>query len=504
MPPPQFLELDNIHKRFAGVHALRGVDLSIREGEVHCLAGENGSGKSTLIKVIAGVHPPEEGRVRIGGSDLDPVTPLESIRRGVQVIYQDFSLFPNLSVAENLALNNEVEQGRRIVRWSRIRATAREALARIRRELPLHRPVGELPVADRQLVAIARALLHDARLVIMDEPTTALTQREVENLFTVIENLRAEGIAILFVSHKLREVLRISERLTILRNGSKVAEGPTTDFDERSITEAMTGRSVRDEKFHYTAGPGARPPVLEVEGLGRPPAYRGVSFRVDPGEIVGITGLLGSGRTELALGLFGLLPAREGSVRLDGQPLRIRSVEEALAAGIAYVPEDRLTEGLFLEQSIHRNIIASILPELAGRFGFLDFARARREVEEWIRDFGIATPNAEVPAQSLSGGNQQRVLLARWLARTPRVLVLNGPTVGVDVGSKEAIHQRLRALAAEGMAVLLLSDDLPEVVSNCNRVLLLREGRLAAEFDESVTEETLNAHFAETAGTAGV
>jgi simple sugar transport system ATP-binding protein len=501
MDPRAFLELEAVHKRFAGVHALRGVDLSIHEGEVHCLAGENGSGKSTLIKVIAGVHAPEEGRVRIGGSDLDPITPLESIRRGVQVIYQDFSLFPNLSVAENLALNNEVEQGRRFVRWSRIRATAREALARIRRELPLDRPVGELPVADRQLVAIARALLHDARLVIMDEPTTALTQREVENLFTVIENLRSEGIATLFVSHKLREVLRISERLTVLRNGSKVAEGPTTDFDERGITEAMTGRAVREEKFSY-ARTGNHPPALEVEGLGRPPAYEHISFRVDPGEIVGITGLLGSGRTELALGLFGLLPARAGIVRLGGQPLRIRSVQEALAAGIAYVPEDRLTEGLFLEQSIHRNIIASILPELAGRFGFLDFAEARRQVEEWIRDFGIATPNAEVPAQSLSGGNQQRVLLARWLARTPRVLVLNGPTVGVDVGSKEAIHQRLRALAAEGMAILLLSDDLPEVVSNCNRVLLLREGRLAAEFEESVTEDTLNAHFAETAGTA--
>jgi simple sugar transport system ATP-binding protein len=358
----------------------------------------------------------------------------------------------------------------------------------------LDRLVGELSVADKQLVAISRALLHDARIVIMDEPTTALTQHEVTSLFDVIRDLKAEGIATLFVSHKLREVLDISEKLTVLRNGRKVAEGDTREYDEAKITYHMTGRQVSDERFAYQGEPDAEP-VLRVNNLSLHGSFDAVSFDVYPGEIVGITGLLGSGRTELALSLFGVHPATGGTVEVDGQPVRIDSIKTAVNHGIAYVPEDRLTEGLFLEQSIARNIFVSILDRIKTAINFVDFAAAKETVDTWISDLKIATPSAEVPAMALSGGNQQRIVLARWLAAGSRVLILNGPTVGVDVGSKEEIHRKLRELATRGVAIVIMSDDVPEIVQNCNRIFVMHKGSFVHEFTEGFDDDALISQF---------
>ena len=481
------LALRGVSKAFAGVQALADVSLEVAPGEVHCLAGENGSGKSTLIKVIAGVHRPDSGEVVIGGEALPQLTPREAIARGVAVIYQDFSLFPNLTVAENLALPLELRERRRLVCWRRVRALAREACARLGLDLDLEAEVGSLTVAGRQLVAIARALLAEARLLIMDEPTTALTRHEVDALFAVVRDLRARGLSVLFVSHKMREMLEVSDRLTVLRNGRVVAAGPMAGFDEPSITRAMTGQDLPEDRYAFRAPPGATP-RLELRGLTVPGQVEGVDLSLMPGEIVGLAGLLGSGRTELALALFGLRPDHRGEVRLDGRPVHPRSVREAADLGIAYVPEDRLTEGLFPARTIDLNLVAASLDRL-GPGGLVPPGRARARAAEAIVGMRIATYTGDRPVAELSGGNQQRVVIGRWLLTGARLLILNGPTVGVDVGSKAGIHRRLRELAATGVAVVMISDDLPELAHNCSRVLLMQRGRVTAELDAAATDE---------------
>jgi simple sugar transport system ATP-binding protein len=506
-PPPHamaretLLALQDVDKWFAGVHALNKVSLTLHKGEIHCLAGENGSGKSTLIKVIAGVVKPDAGTIAIDGVPRAGLHPIDAIHAGIQVIYQDFSLFPNLTVAENLALNTELDQRRALVRWREVRAIAERALAQIGVDMDLDRPVERLPVADKQLVAIARALLRDVRLVVLDEPTTALTRREVARLFEIIQRMQAGGISALFVSHKLREVLEISERVTILRNGQVVKEGDVSEFDERKIAYHMTGRELSAERFTFDRA--GKEKVLEVEGLGHREDFQDVSFALHRGEILGITGLLGSGRTELALSLFGVRPHDRGTIRVDGALRRIRSIQDASRAGIAYVPEDRVSEGLFLPQSISRNMSVSVLGRLRGRAGLVDFSRVRALVAEWVKLLAIATPDPELPVQSLSGGNQQRVVLARWLATRARVLVLNGPTVGVDIGSKADIHAKLKALAREGLGIVVISDDLPELVQVCSRVLVMERGRVAGALEGAeVTDVRLTQALSGTHGAA--
>jgi simple sugar transport system ATP-binding protein len=345
--------------------------------------------------------------------------------------------------------------------------------------MDLDQPLGELSVAQKQLVAIARALLHDARLIIMDEPTTALTGIEVEALLKIVRRLKQEGVAILFVSHKLREVLAISDRLTVLRNGEVVAEGPAEEFDEAEITYRMTGRRLHANRYVLPSD-WQRQPLLKADRLsGR--TVREVSFELCAGEIVGLTGLLGSGQTELALMLFGIRPCAGGTLLIRGERKRIRSVRDAIAAGIAYLPEDRLAEGLFLEQSVERNVVAADLASLRNRAGLIPPSRLRQESNRWLTELAIKAPSGRIPVSALSGGNQQRVVLAKWLSTRPGILILNGPTVGVDVGSKQAIHDQLRELAARGMGILIISDDLPELAGNCNRILVMHQGRLVDE-----------------------
>ncbi len=493
-----FLDARHISKRFGGVHALRDVSLTIGRGEVHCLAGENGSGKSTLIKIIAGACRPDEGEIVINRRSVGHLRPIDAVREGIQVIYQDLSLFPNLTVAENLAINSLMECRCRWATPRRIHRVASEAIARLGVAIDLRKEVAGISVAERQLVAIAKALLQDARLIIMDEPTTALTHREIESLFRIIRNLQARGVSTLFVSHKLTEVLEISEKITVLRNGGKAAEGDTSSFDYGTLVHYMTGREIRrPEPVPLCQGTRGLP-LLRVQGLCLRDAFNDVSFDLRPGEVLGIAGLLGSGRTELATSLFGLMTADTGTIEINGETVQSGSVQDAMARGIAYIPEDRLTEGLFLEQSIERNISAANLESFARWGGRLDFGRMREIVRKWMSALSIAAPSVALPVQSLSGGNQQKVVLAKWLAGKAGILILNGPTVGVDVGAKVEIHSKLMELARKGMGIIIISDDLPELASLCGRVLVMHRGRIVDELAMAQeNESTLAARLSE-------
>ena len=487
------VSMTGIGKDFAGVTALHDVDLSIAAGEICCLVGENGSGKSTLIKILAGVHAPSSGEFVIAGQKRDSYRPSDALRAGIQVIFQDFSLFPNLSVAENIAFASEISG--RVGRFSRARAAAvaSTVLERMNITLDLDARAGDLPMVDRQLVAIAAALVTDARLIVMDEPTTALSQREVQALLAVVKGLKAEGISTLFVSHKLDEVAEISDHTVVLRNGTKVADAAADAFDRAALVTAMTGRAI--EYGHNIAVPVADdvPVLLELDGISRPGCFDDVSLTLRPGEIVGITGLLGSGRDTLALSLFGMLPPTSGTISISGSPVALNSVQDAIAHGIGFVPEDRLTEGLFLDHSIKDNIVIRTIGSIRNRAGLLDVRRTVSLAEEWVANLAIKAPTVTQAVSTLSGGNQQRVVLAKWLSAHPRILVLNGPTVGVDIGSKTQILDLLRELAGNGMGIIVISDDIPELLDVCHRILLMRGGTVTDTFDRAdITEQSLN------------
>ncbi|MBD3765700.1 MAG: sugar ABC transporter ATP-binding protein [Rhodobacterales bacterium] len=482
--------LSGVTKTYAGITALSDVGFRIAAGEAVCLAGENGSGKSTLIKILAGVERPDRGTIAFSGQVQGALTPRAAAEAGIKVIFQDFSLFPNLTVAENIAFSAELGSGARLVRRARMRDLARATLDRIGVDIPLDAVVETLSVAHKQLVAIARALATRARLIIMDEPTTALTEREVRGLLAIIRRLKADGVAVLFVSHKLAEVLEVCEQVVVLRNGQKVAEGPARDFDQASLTRHMTGRDVAaDPPAPLRAD---APVLMQVQGLTREGAFDGVDFTLRAGEVLGVAGLLGSGRTALAKALFGLVAPTAGTITLDGRPVRRGDPIAAAAAGIGYVPEDRLTEGLFLTQSIVQNIAIGRLGAYSGPAGVLRLTDLMDEARNWLIRLKVKAPDPEAAVRSLSGGNQQRVVLARWMARSPRVLILNGPSVGVDVGSKAEIHAIIAELAAQGLGVIVISDDLPELLGTCHRILVMKGGRIVQDIaGGSVTETDL-------------
>lgn len=481
------LKAKGIYKSFVGVQALKNVNFSIKSGEIHCLAGENGSGKSTLIKIISGVYTPDSGYIEFDGKQYTKITPIEAINNGIQVIYQDFSIFPNLTVMENLAFNSELAEGRKIVNWKRMRTIAEEAIAKINFKVDLDAYVGNLTVAEKQMIAISRALMFNTKLIIMDEPTTALTKKEVRNLFNIILKLKEIGIAILFVSHKLNEVFEISENFTILRSGELVASGSTSDLDDRKFSYYMTGREFIPRRFKPVNL--SEKPIFEAKHIGLSGFFEDISFSLRRGEIIGITGLLDSGRTELALSMFGIKPISHGSFSIDGKQVQIQSPRDAIEHNLGYVPEDRLTEGLFLSQSIADNIIISEIDRLAKRAGVVDQDKRKEEIERWVQELSIATPDSNNACQTLSGGNQQRIVLAKWLACNLDILVLNGPTVGVDIGSKHDIHGILHELASKGLGLIIISDDLPEIVENCSKILVMKAGRIVAELKADETDE---------------
>jgi simple sugar transport system ATP-binding protein len=493
-----WLEVIGVHKRFTGVHALRGVTLTFARGQIYHLLGENGCGKSTLIKIISGAQPPDEGELVIEGTRHASLTPLEALAAGIETVYQDLSLLPNMSVAENVALTSELaEHGGRLARTFDRRDLARRAARALESVgLPadanfLATIVDTLPLATRQLVAIARAIASEAKFVIMDEPTTSLTQKEVANLISVLTALRTQGVTVLFVSHKLDECYAIGGEVIILRDGRKVAQGAIADYTKAQLSELMTGRALAQARYRVQTHE-AGDVVLAVRGLGRRRQFRDVSFALRRGEILGITGLLDSGRNELARALAGVAPADAGTIALDGMPIVLATPADAKRRRIGYVPEDRLSEGLFLDKSIRDNVVTAMISSLRDRFGQLDRKRARELAQRTVTDLQIATPDVDKPVQSLSGGNQQRVLIGRWLAIDPRVLILHGPTVGVDVGSKDIIYRIMQSLSERGIGIVLISDDLPELLQNCDRILMMSKGRVTGEYQaQGLTEAEL-------------
>ncbi len=479
MPP--LLRLAQISKVFGGLHALRDVRFEVMPGEVLCLAGENGCGKSTLIKVVSGVHRPEPGAVmEFDGRSIEGLSPVTARALGIQVIWQDLALFPEMSVAENIAFEGNLGARPKLVRYAAMLATARRILGRLGVDLDLRAPLRTLPIAQRQVVAIARALVAEARLVFMDEPTASLSQAESAALFAIVRRLSSEGIAVVFVSHRLAEALEVCSRVTVLRDGRYVGTFPTEGMTQARLTELMTGQS-----FDTTARPrdlAAAAPVLTVEDLSRAPGYEHVSLTVRKGEIVGLTGRLGSGRTELALSLFGMARPQSGRVALDGKPVDFCSNREAIAAGIGYVSEDRLQLGLVQPQSIADNTVMAVLDRLLDGAALVSGRKSGALVARWVRDLAIRIGKPGDAVSTLSGGNQQRVVLAKWLATEPRLLILDSPTVGVDVGARAGLFAIIRRLAEAGMAILLISDEVAEVYANADRILHMRAGRVVGSY----------------------
>jgi len=487
----EFLKIQNVSKSYAGVQALDKVSMSIGKGEIHCLVGENGSGKSTLIKIITGVVKPDEGEIIINGKTFKHLRPIDSISEGIQVIYQDLSLFPNLSVAENISLNQLIEEKRRLINWKDIKDIAEKELSNIKREIDLDERVENLSIANKQLVAICRPLIQNAKLIIMDEPTTAITKKEIDYLLSVILDLKKRGISTLFVSHKLSEVLQVAEKVTVLRDGKKVGDYNADELDYDTLSFYMSGKKIISSAFSYEEKPGQKA-MLEVKNLSKKGDFKNINFQLKPGEIVGLIGPLGSGRTELALSLFGLNKPDSGEIYVDGSLVRIDSPQKAINLGLSYLPEDRLNQGLFLRQSIQNNLVVTILKKLLDRFKLLSYERKYKYAKEWVDRLNINTPSLEVAAQALSGGNQQRVVLAKWLATNPKIFILDSPTVGIDIASKNNIHNVIKQLAKEGMGIIMISDEIPEVVRNCNRIMVMIDGSIVKEVKAvDITEDEL-------------
>jgi rhamnose transport system ATP-binding protein len=460
------------------VRALRGVDFDLHAGEVHALLGENGAGKSTLIKVVTGAHQPDRGSIEIAGQRVERLTPALARQLGIACIYQQPALFPDLTVAENIGLRLEAAKPLRRVPWAARRANAAQLLQRVGANISPESEVRALSMPEQQLVEIACAVGSGARIVIMDEPTASLTQKEQQLLFAVVRDLRKQGVGVIYISHRLEEIFALADRVTVLRDGESVGTNPVDDINETELIRMMVGREVSHIYPPSESAPGAV--VLELRDVGcAVSGVRGVSLKVHTGEILGLAGLVGAGRTELGRALFGLTPADSGEILLNGQPVAINSPQSAVAQGIAYVPEDRRRHGVILEMPIAHNITMAIHPRIFPG-GWLRFGAERRLALDYIRDLAIKTYGPEAPGGSLSGGNQQKVSLARWLATKPKLLILDEPTQGVDVGAKSEIHKIIRRLAKEGLAVIMISSDLPEVLGMSDRIGVMRGGTLAA------------------------
>ncbi len=485
--PVPFLRLTGIGKRFGGVQALQNIDWDVRPGEVHCLVGENGCGKSTLIKTVAGVHPPTVGTIEIDGRPVLPLTPSRARALGIQVIFQDLSLFPNLTVAENVAIEGHLGHPERPVSYARLRGLAAAPLRPPDFTLDPEATVADLSVSERQIVAICRGLAAEARLIFMDEPTASLTRAEVNRLLAIVARLKADGIAVVFVSHRLDEVVEIAERVTVMRDGQKVGTWPVAAVDQRRIGNLMTGLDI--EHAVVARDMSAAAPLLEVRSLGREGEYADVSFTLRRGEVLGITGLLGAGRTELALSLFGMARPERGTIALEGKLLDLRSNRDAVDAGIAYVSEDRLGLGVILKQSIADNIILAELQNLRGPLGLIPNGRRKALAAEWVKRLAIKISGLDKPVGTLSGGNQQRVVLAKWLAARPKVLILDSPTVGVDIKNKKGIYDVVAELANAGVGIIVISDEVLEIFATCDRVLHMRGGRILEETVPGILSE---------------
>ncbi|MDX1995908.1 MAG: sugar ABC transporter ATP-binding protein [bacterium] len=495
MTDQPILQLAHISKRFPGVQALKDVQFDVRPGEVHALLGENGAGKSTLIKIISGVHKPDEGTLMLDGSPAAFSSPREAQQRGIATIYQELSLYPELTVAENIFIGHAPRRKVGpfdVLDWRAMNTRAGETLASLNiHDLDVRSKIGTLSVGKRQRVEIAKALSQNARILIMDEPTAALTEADVERLFEIVRLLRMRGVGVVYISHRLNEVFELADRVTVLRDGQYVATRQVKDVTERDLIGMMVGRTI-DELFpKLPSTPGEV--VLEVKNLSRPPITRDISFQVRAGEIVGLAGLVGSGRSELAQVIFGIAPAHAGEIRLNGRAVKIKSPADAINLGIAYVPEDRGTQGLVRQMVIRENVSLAMLREMS-RMTFIKNRAEGQAARRAIEQLSIRAYGPEMVVNKLSGGNQQKVVVSKWLARQPKLLIMDEPTRGVDVGAKAEIHRLISELATRGMAILMISSELPEILGMSDRVLVMREGRIAAEFPrEQCTQETIGA-----------
>ena len=485
-PGTVVLALEDVSKSFGAVAALRGAQLELRSGEAHALVGENGAGKSTLVKILAGVHGPDSGRVLLDGAPVTLDDPAAARAAGIAVIYQEPTLFPDLSVAENIFMGRQpLTSGRRIDRKD-LAARCRVLFDRLGVTLDPDRPARGLSIADQQMIEIAKALSFDARVLVMDEPTAALSGVEVERLFTVARSLRSAGAAVLFISHRFDEVFDLCDRITVMRDGQWVSTDPAADLTVDQVVRRMVGREVASLFPKIDVDPGDV--VLEVRGLTRLGVFADVSFDVRAGEIVALAGLVGAGRSEVVRAVFGVDAYDAGSVRIGGTELRQGSPAAAMAAGVALVPEDRRQQGLVMELSVERNATLTRRWKLA-KFGLLSARSERATAADWTKRMQVKAGKLSDAVSTLSGGNQQKVVLAKWLSTDPRVLIVDEPTRGIDVGTKAEVHRLLSQLAADGMAVVMVSSELPEVLGMADRVLVMHEGRLVADIPRARADE---------------
>lgn len=483
----KIIELKHVNKHYGGVHALKDVNFSLNYGEIHCLIGQNGCGKSTMIKVISGVINADAGsEVILGEKASHGGSARQAMDAGVRVIYQDLSLFPNLTVAENIAFDRHSDKSVKGVSWTQIYKKAQEVLELMQIQLNLESLVEELSIADRQLVAIARALATNAKLLIMDEPTSSLTRKEVNVLFSIIKSLQAKGLTIMFVSHKLDEIIEIAERITVMRDGCIISTFNNENIEEAKLAHLISGQAITyQQKFTEHRGE----VVLEVENLSRRNEYQDVSFTLRKGQILGIIGLLGAGRTELASSVFGMKKPDSGRILLHGKEVDFKSNRDAIEHKIAYVPEDRLLQGLVLNQSIENNTIISIIQKLGTKIGLLDKKRCTSITQKWINELHIKSAVPDINASAMSGGNQQKIVISKWLSTEPEVLILDQPTNGIDIAAKNTIYELIRELSEKGMSIILISDEAAEVYYNCPRALVMHKGRIVKELDCSAISE---------------
>ncbi|MEN8249785.1 MAG: sugar ABC transporter ATP-binding protein [Bacteroidota bacterium] len=481
----------SVSMNFGNICALDNVSFELEKGEVHCLAGENGSGKSTLIKVINGVYVPEPGALFQFGdkAPVSRISPADSKSRGIHVIWQDLSLFPDLSVGENIIFDEFIANPLSLTRSDSALKRARCTLDELGIDVDLDIPLGSLSIAQRQLVAISRVLQTDAGIIFMDEPTASLTRTETQNLFKIVHKLSDKGISIVFVSHRLAEALEVSSRVTVLRDGKFVGTFPTEGMTQKRLTMLMTGQVINEKKRSQTTFGDT---VLEVDKLTVQDQFEDISFSLRSGEILGLTGLLGSGRSEISHAIFGMTKPENGRILIDGNDVSLKSNRDAIKHGVAYVSEDRLNIGLHQTQSIIKNTGVTTLKALSKPSYFLDPERIRKLCRYWIDRLKVKVNTPDLAVNSLSGGNQQRIVLAKWLATNPKILILDSPTVGVDVRAKAGIFQIIRDLASKGMAIMLISDEAGEIHTHSDSIIVLREGRISHRLSpEKISEKEL-------------
>ncbi len=475
------LEMSHIFKRFDMTQALDDVSLNLYPGEIHALLGENGAGKSTLIKVMTGVYKADRGEMRLGGEPVTVSNAIDAQTYGIAAIYQEPMIFPDLNVAENIFISHKNRGA--VVHWNDMYREAEEILATLDINLDVRSQARGLTLASQQAVEIAKAISLNVRVLIMDEPTASLSAHEVDQLFLLADNLRKQGVALLFISHRLEEVFQHCDRITVLRDGQFISTGPVADYTTESAIADMVGRKVDD---FFARGEHVQGDLLlSVRGLAKEGAFSGVNFDVHRGEVLGFAGLVGAGRTDVGLSIFGIEPADEGEIELEGKSVRITSPQQAVNLQIAYAPEDRRQLGLTMPMSIATNITLPMLRQYLSRLGLVRKNEENQTAEDFQQQLNIRAPSVQVEAAKLSGGNQQKVMLAKWLNTRPKLLILDEPTRGIDVGAKAEVHRMIGDLAADGIAIILISSDLPEVLAMSDRILVMREGKQMAIFDRS-------------------